>query len=117
MPCGEAFSHERDTVVPRTYETALLQDPTVGPCLGFYGVSGGVNVSYERGTPVPVKPDASLKLAARQPACTAKGGALFIHDTSSRHSCLPPNGHLLPSPRKPRGASGKQEPTLSEPPN
>ena len=32
------------------------KDPTVGPCLGSYGGSRGGAVSYERGTPVALRP-------------------------------------------------------------
>ena len=79
---------------------------------GYMVFPGGVDVSYERGTPVPVKPHASLKLAARQPACTARGGAPFNGVTSPSHSCFPPNGHLLPRPPKPRGAPGGAPPHI-----
>ena len=39
------------TGVPRSQETPLLWDPTVGLCLGPYGAPRGLAFSYERGTP------------------------------------------------------------------
>ena len=45
VPCPSAG-------VPRSKETASLQDHTVGLCLGPYGGPRGGAVPYERGTPV-----------------------------------------------------------------
>ena len=40
------------TGLPRSLKMPLPQEPTVALCLGTYGDSRGVGVSYERGTPV-----------------------------------------------------------------
>ena len=41
--------------VPRLHENAPPYDPTGGLCLGPYGGPRGGDVSYERGTPVPMQ--------------------------------------------------------------
>ena len=56
---ADRWLHEllNNTIVHLMYRAAACQgnhpyDPTVGLCLGPYGVPRGVGVSYERGTPV-----------------------------------------------------------------